>query len=153
MSTDKPFRPPKQEPPELETIEAEPQKQLRELSHRIRQVQEAKAALVKEADKIKAQEGMLKAKLLEVMDSLQMQSFKMKGVGLVYVHASPKISVLKADKPEVMKWLKENGHGDIVKEDVNASTLKAFVVGLREEGFPLPPLIREYLHREPRFKA
>ena len=72
---------------------------------------------------------------------------------MVYVHASPKISVLKADKPAVMKWLKENGHGDIVKEDVHSATLRAFVIGLREEGNPLPPFIREYLHREPRFRA
>jgi hypothetical protein len=42
-------------------------------------------------------------------------------------------------KEEGYKWLKDNGHGDLIKETVNAATLSAMARDLLEqEGFELP---------------
>jgi len=43
------------------------------------------------------------------------------------------------DKEEGVKWLRNNGHGDLVQETVNAGTLASFAKNLMiEEGIDLP---------------
>ncbi len=148
----KPFVPPKEKPTNLESADGESQDKIRELVELITASEKLHDKLEEEAKNVAAKTMRFRALLLDVMDSIGMTQFRMKDVGLVYIHNSPKASVLKADKEELMQWLKDHGHGDIVKEDVNTNTLKAFVRGLREEGQPLPPLVREWVHREPRIR-
>lgn len=50
-----------------------------------------------------------------------------------------KMSASISDKDKGYKWLRDNGHGDLITETVNASTLSAFAKNLLEEqGFELP---------------
>lgn len=60
------------------------------------------------------------------------------GVGRVTVSHRFSCSIL--DKPLGFNWLRENGHGGLIQETVNSSTLGAFARNLIEEqGIELPP--------------
>lgn len=48
-------------------------------------------------------------------------------------------NIRKEVAEETYAWLKDNGHGDIIKETVNAQTLRAFAKERIEDGEPLPP--------------
>ena len=47
----------------------------------------------------------------------------------------------KEHEEEVFAWMRENGHGDIIKEVIHPQTLKAFVRERVKEGEPVPPQI------------
>lgn len=71
------------------------------------------------------------------MDAQDITSIKIDGVGRVSL--GTRVSVSMLDKQAGMEWLRENGHGDIIQETVNASTLSAFSKSLlEEEGVELP---------------
>lgn len=42
------------------------------------------------------------------------------------------------------QWLRESGHGDLIKETVNPMTLKSFCKERLEDGEPLPPGVNVY---------
>ena len=52
---------------------------------------------------------------------------------------SYKPSVPKEKTADFHKWLRDNERGDMIKESVHPTTLKAFVKNLREQNKPLPP--------------
>jgi predicted house-cleaning noncanonical NTP pyrophosphatase (MazG superfamily) len=43
------------------------------------------------------------------------------------------VNVLKANKPHVQDWLRNNGHTDLLTEDYNASSFKSLVKEIREQ--------------------
>jgi len=53
----------------------------------------------------------------------------------VYAH------VRKEAEEEFFTWLKENGHGGLIRETVNAQTLKAWAKDRVRDGDPLPPQV------------
>lgn len=53
-------------------------------------------------------------------------------------------SVKKPDMDAFMEWLREQGHGGIIKESVHSSTLTAFCREQVEAGCPLPPEVSTY---------
>ncbi len=140
------------EPVALEDIGTDQQK-IREIVLLMVALTKVQDVLKAKVDEAKAQMQELKNQLLEEMDTLKLQNFRMADIGLVYVHVSPKIGLLKADKPEVYAWLKANGHGSIVKEEVNPRTFQAFCKSLKEEGLELPPKVTEFIVREPRIRS
>jgi hypothetical protein len=60
------------------------------------------------------------------------------GVGSVSIVADAYISVRGERKEDAYTWLNDNGYGDLIKETVNASTLKALGKELLEKGTSLP---------------
>lgn len=50
--------------------------------------------------------------------------------------------VLAADKPKLFAWLREDGHGDLIREEVHSSTLRAFCKERVEDGATLPPWVQ-----------
>ncbi len=58
--------------------------------------------------------------------------------GLGRVTVSHRYSVSMLDKPAGMDWLREHGHGDLIQETVNSSTLGAFGREMLEAGTELP---------------
>ena len=64
--------------------------------------------------------------------------FNIEGVGRVSVAYRFSCSML--DKDQGINWLKSEGHGGIVQETVNSSTLAAFAKDMLEnQGYELPP--------------
>lgn len=84
-----------------------------------------------------------KAALPEAMerDDLE-EGFKVAGVGRVNLQADVYASVPAADFENFVMWLDENDMGDMVKQTINASTLKAWARAQLREGTELPEEIK-----------
>lgn len=68
--------------------------------------------------------------------------FNIDGVGRVSVSYKWSASIVGDDKTVGHAWLKDNGHGALVTETVNSSTLSAFAKDLlTNQGIDLPPEI------------
>lgn len=74
----------------------------------------------------------------EKMEELGFDNIKIKGVGRLSLRTEAYASTVKGRKEEAMEWLDENGHGDLIKPTVNASTLKAFLKEQVAEGVEVP---------------
>lgn len=67
----------------------------------------------------------------------QKPPFVIEGIGRVTV--SRRFSASMLDKDAGFEWLRENGHGDLITETVNSSTLAAFAKDMQEnQGKDLP---------------
>lgn len=66
------------------------------------------------------------------------QTIKIKDVGRLQVRYDIHCSVKADKKDDLKKWLLENGHGALIMDQVNSSTLKAFVKEQIEQGAPYP---------------
>lgn len=56
----------------------------------------------------------------------------------VDVRNQMRVTAEKSEKENLLQWLKDNGYPDMVKEGVNAVTLKSFVKTAMDEGTPYP---------------
>lgn len=52
------------------------------------------------------------------------------------------VSTPAQNKLEFQQWLRDNGHGDLIQDTVNASTLKAWVKEQMGNGVEIPDLIK-----------
>lgn len=60
------------------------------------------------------------------------------GIGRVSLTADMHVSVKADQKSEFFTWLKDNGRGDLLQENINPSTLKAAVKKMFREGEEVP---------------
>lgn len=82
---------------------------------------------------------LLRKKLVpETMENMGIQTVKLTGIGRLSLRAEAYASFAKDKKQEAMQWLVDNGHGDLIKEEVNSSTLKAFLKECMREGEEFP---------------
>ncbi len=71
--------------------------------------------------------------LPERMDEEGIQTLKIKDVGRLQMSTDIRCAVPAANREDVKTWLNEHGHGSMVSETINASTLKAFVREMMKE--------------------
>lgn len=71
--------------------------------------------------------------LPERMDEEGIQTLKIKDVGRLQMSSDIRCAVPAANREDVKEWLNEHGHGSMVSETINASTLKAFVREMMKE--------------------
>lgn len=57
-------------------------------------------------------------------------------------------SVLAADRPALLEWLKAHEQGALVKEEVNAATLRKHVLELVKGGQEVPPMVKTTFVKE-----
>jgi len=90
-------------------------------------------------------DGLRKRRLPDLMQELGLVGPDGKGG---FTHSSGASIYLKVDvyayckkeyEPAFFAWLRANGHGDIIRETVHPSTLKAFAKERVQDGEPLPP--------------
>lgn len=79
-----------------------------------------------------------KFRIPEMMEDMGQETTKLKDVGVISLRPEMYASIPKGMLKEAYAWLEENGHGDIVKETINSSTLKAFIKEQIKEGETLP---------------
>ena len=77
-----------------------------------------------------------KHRIPTVMEDMGIESVKLAGIGRLSLRGE--IYAGMVDKDLAYAWLEENGHGDLIKPTVNASTLKAFLKEQMREGEVLP---------------
>lgn len=80
-----------------------------------------KTEIQKELDKVSM------AVLPDRMEDEDIQTMKIKGVGRLQLSSDIRCAVPASNREDVKKWLMDNGHGSMVAETINSSTLKAFV--------------------------
>lgn len=77
--------------------------------------------------------------LPEKMDEEGLELLKVEGVGRVSLTSDVNVAVVNKD--ESFKWLESSGHGDMITETVNASSLKALIRRLIRDGKEVPEAI------------
>ena len=68
------------------------------------------------------------------MDDEGVTSINIDGIGRMGLTADLYASIPADQKPEAYEWLRDNQHGDIIKETVNAGTLKATFKAIIKKG-------------------
>lgn len=63
----------------------------------------------------------------KLMEDNEIDTFKVSGVGTIYLSTEVYASVLKDDRPKLYEWLRENGHGGMITDWVFPNTFTAFV--------------------------
>lgn len=74
----------------------------------------------------------------EKMDEQDVSNMTVDNVGRVSLTGDVRASILAADREKAYEWFEENGFGDLVKQSVASSTLKAFVKEQLKKGGDIP---------------
>lgn len=112
---------------------------LRQLAERMKatraELDDTKAdasALQKEWDSLR------KKWLPKKMEEMGIVDVRFEGVGTVSERTDAYCTTPAKNKAALYEWLNENGHGDLITDTVNASTLKAFIKEQILEGNDVP---------------
>jgi hypothetical protein len=92
----------------------------------------ATAELQKEFDDIR------KIQLPEAMEAAGMESTRLPNIGTISMRTDAYASIRGGQQDEAYEWMKNNGFGDLIKDFVHSSTLKAFLKEQFREGEQLP---------------
>ncbi len=96
-----------------------------------------KKELSKQLDFVKSQIAEKASELLIMMQNEQIDKISVMGKSLF-----PKVnlyaSLNKAEKPQAMKWLSDNGYGELIQKTVNSRTLSSTVKGIIADGDVVP---------------
>lgn len=84
------------------------------------------------------------------MDEDDIGTIKINNVGRLQLGSDIRCSVPSDKKEDLKDWLKENGHGSMISDTINSSTLKAFVREMMKENKPYP---KDLLKIEPYSRA
>ena len=72
------------------------------------------------------------------MEDEGIESVKLDGIGRLSTQGNIYAGIQKDKKDEAYAWLEDNGHGDLIKGTLNASSLKAFLKECIREGIAFP---------------
>lgn len=86
----------------------------------------------------KVYDWMREGKLPEIMESSDLDGVKVEGVGRVHLQSDLRVSIKSDSKAEAYEWLDDNGHGGLITQTVNASSLKAFAKEKMKNGEEIP---------------
>ena len=76
--------------------------------------------------------------MIDKMDDAGLESFSVAGVGRVYIQSSLNASIRAGAKEGAYEWLNDHGHGDLIQETVNSSSLKALAKAKIQDNDSLP---------------
>jgi hypothetical protein len=120
--------------PEIPTIDDFDKMSVSELAGNLRKLKSALEEIGELKTKIQKSYDFLSIDVLpERMDEEGIQTLKIKDVGRLQMSSDIRCTVPAANRDKVKDWLTENGHGSMVSETINASTLKAFVREMMKE--------------------
>jgi hypothetical protein len=68
-------------------------------------------------------------------------SMSMQSGSKIYLKSDAYVNCRAEDKPALLRWLRSHKLKDMIRQDVNAQTLKAFCKEQFEDDEPLPPMI------------
>ena len=97
------------------------------------------AELQKEFDDLR------KVQLPEAMEAAGLESTRLPNIGTVSIRTDAYASIRGGQQDGAYQWMKDNGFGDLIKDFVHSSTLKAFLKEQFREGEDLPEEIFSFL--------
>lgn len=74
----------------------------------------------------------------DLMDEVGITTVTYEGLGRVTLTSDLHASIPASVREKSFAWLEENGYGDLIKDTINSSTLKAFCKRRIKEGEDLP---------------
>ncbi len=77
-------------------------------------------------------------KIPEMMDALEVKNATFEGIGRVQLATDLYCSTKAGKKDVAMQWLRDCGQGGMISEAYNASSMKAYVRRLIEDGVEIP---------------
>lgn len=107
------------------------------LADELKAKREEKKGLEAEVKALGAEIEAIEADLSDLMVEEEIQRFDRAGQ-LFYLSTRTMASAKAEDKDALFAWLKQNGYGDLVKEQVNAQSLNSFAKELLAEADQLP---------------
>jgi hypothetical protein len=78
------------------------------------------------------------------LEELGLRNATFEGIGRVQVAADLQCSTAAGRKGDAMQWLKDSGYADMIREDYNASSMKALVKRLLVDGVEIPDFMNVY---------
>lgn len=110
-----------------------------ELVHAMSTLQNRKEAVEDQLKIINKEFDFLRiTKIPSKMEEDGVDRINVTGVGRVSLTADMHVSVKAEQKERFFEWLRDNGRGDLLQENVNPSTLKAAVKGMYRNGEEIP---------------
>ncbi len=101
---------------------------MQELAERFRELQnELKESKAVSSEIQKEFDYLRKSVLPDKMEELGFDTVNITGIGRISLRAEIYASIVADQKEAAFAWLAENGHGALIKDTVNASSLKAFM--------------------------
>ena len=73
-----------------------------------------------------------------VMEDEGIESARIEGVGRVYLSSDVNVSVKAGKSDEAQVWLVDTENGDLIKETVNSSSLRALIKSMMKKGEEVP---------------
>lgn len=108
-------------------------------AQRLRELTDRKETLEGELKEVEQELKLLKTDVLpRVMDENEIEKFTVEGVGTIFTQIKVYAYVKKEDEATFHAWLREQGHGDIIREYVFPATLSSFAKEQLEAGVELP---------------
>lgn len=111
-------------------------KDLSEAYVRLREAKDGYDRMMKDAQK--EFDYVRKVAIPNKLEEMGIDSVKVTGVGRVSTRVDLYAGVKPGMQEEAYKWLEENGHGDLIKDFVHYSTLKAFLKEQLGDGEEIP---------------
>jgi len=112
---------------------------LADLAEAMRSVKTALDAAKIDQAAIQKEFDLLRLKVIpEKMDDEGMTSVKIKGIGRLTITGDMYAGIQKDMNKQAYQWLTDNGHGDLIKDFVHSSTLKAFLKEQIKNGEEIP---------------
>lgn len=110
-----------------------------ELVHAMATLQNRKEAMEDQLKLINKEYDFLRiTKIPATMDDDGVDRINVTGVGRVSLTADMHVSIKAEQKAAFHEWLRDNGRGDLLQENINPSTLKAAVKGMFKNGEEIP---------------
>ena len=110
-----------------------------ELVHSMSTLQNRKEAVEEQLKIINKEYDFLRiTKIPAKMEEDGVDRINVTGVGRVSLSADMHVSIKAEKKEQFHEWLRDNGRGDLLQENINPSTLKAAVKGMYKKGEDIP---------------
>jgi len=104
-----------------------------ELAGRYKELREAADVAARAAKEAATECEMCEAELLDAFIEEGVNSVDIDGIGKLSMTTRDFMSVPASNQPAFFAWMKETGHGGLLKEYVNPQTLSAWMKERREE--------------------
>lgn len=115
---------------------------LRVLCARMKGLQEQIAEKEEEVKKLKEEfDGLRLIQIPNLMESLEVKTATFEDIGRVQTAADLYCSTKSGQKDAAMQWLRDTGYGDMIQESYNASSMKALIRRMIEEGVEPPEFL------------
>lgn len=119
--------------------------------HAMAAVKAEKEGLEEQLGEVNAHYDVLRMEVVpQKMEEGGHEMLKIKGIGRVTLTGDLFVSTKKGAGGGLIAWFRKNKLGDIIKDTINSSTLKAFVKGRMKDGKPYP---EEFLNITPVTRA